>query len=82
MTPNITVSYMAEQINRGRLDGLAARGWLADEAAAKRSRATGPAQASAILGAALVRLGERIQGTALLLALWLIAPHSPNGDRG
>ena len=63
MTPNLTVGYMAEQINRERLDGLAARGWLADEAAAKRSRATGPAQLAEILGAALIRLGERIQGT-------------------
>jgi hypothetical protein len=62
MSPNLTISYMAEQINRGRLDGVAARGWLADEAAAKRSRALGPAQAPVILGAALVRLGERIQG--------------------
>ena len=63
MTPNLTVGYMAEQINRGRLDGLAACGWLADEAAAKRSRATGPAQAPVMLGAALIRLGEWIQGT-------------------
>ncbi len=39
MTPNLTVGYMAEQINRGRLDSVAARGWLAEEAAAKRSRA-------------------------------------------
>ena len=65
MTPNLTVSSMAEQINRGRLDSTAARGWLAEEAAAKRSHATGPAQVAEILGAALVRLGERIQGTAL-----------------
>ena len=64
MTPNLTVGYMAEQINRGRLDGVAARGWLAEEAAANRSRATEPALVPAILGAALVRLGERIQGNA------------------
>jgi hypothetical protein len=64
MTPNLTVGYMAEQINRERLDGVAARGWLADEAAAARVGATGPAAVSATLGAALVRLGERIQGTA------------------
>jgi hypothetical protein len=63
MTPNLTVGYMAEQINRGRLDGVAARGWLTDEAAAQRSRATGPAQVPAKLGAALIRLGEWIQGT-------------------
>jgi hypothetical protein len=62
MTPNLTVGYMAEQINRGRLDGVAARGWLADEAAAKRSHGTGSSQVSAILGAVLVRLGERIKG--------------------
>ncbi len=41
MSPNLTVGYMAEQINRERLDGVAARGWLADEAATNRSRATG-----------------------------------------
>ena len=62
MSPNLTVGYMAEQTNRGRLDGVAARGWLADEAAATRSRATRPALASAMLGAALIRLGERIHG--------------------
>jgi hypothetical protein len=64
MTPNLTVGYMAEQINRGRLDGVAARGWLADEAATTSSRATRPAPVLIILGAALVRLGEWIQGTA------------------
>jgi hypothetical protein len=63
MNPNLTVGYMAEQINRGRLDGIAARGWLADEAAAKRCRATGPARAQLILGAAIIRLGEWVQGT-------------------
>ena len=31
MTPNLTVGYMAEQINRGRLDSVAARGWLTEE---------------------------------------------------
>jgi predicted Zn-dependent protease len=60
MNPNLLVSYMAEQINRGRLDNVAARGWLADEVAAKCSHAKGPAQVSALLGAALVRLRERI----------------------
>jgi len=63
MTPNLTVGYMAEQINRGRLDGLAARGSLVDEVAAKRLRATGPTSVPAILGAALIRLGERVQRT-------------------
>lgn len=61
MNPNLTVSYMAEQISRERLDKVAARGWLADEAAAKCSHATGPVQAQAILGAALVRFGFRIR---------------------
>ncbi len=64
MTPNVTVGYMAEQINRGRLDDVAARGWLAEEAAATHSRATETAPVLVILGVALVRLGERIQGTA------------------
>ena len=65
MTPDLTVVFMTEQINQERLDGLAARGWLAEQAAAKRSHATGPARVAEILGAALVRLRERIQGTAL-----------------
>ena len=64
MSPNLTVGYMAEQINRERLDGVAARGWLAEQAAATRSRVRGPAPVPAILGAALIRVGERIQGMA------------------
>jgi hypothetical protein len=63
MTPNLTVGYMAEQINRERLDDVAARGWLADEAAANRGHAAGLAQAPVILGAALIRLGEWILET-------------------
>jgi hypothetical protein len=69
MNPNVTVGYMAEQINRGRLDSVAARGWLADEAAT-RSRATRPAPGLVILGAALVRLGGWIQGTARHAGTW------------
>src|SRR5215213_5902292 len=64
MSPNVTVGYMAEQINRERLDSVAARGWQADQAAATRSRRTGTALVRANLGAALVRVGERIQGMA------------------
>jgi hypothetical protein len=63
MNPNLTVGYMAEQINRGRLDGVAARGWLADQAAATRSRTTGHAQALAMVGTALIRLRAWIQAT-------------------
>jgi hypothetical protein len=64
MTPNLTVGYMAEQINRGRLDGLAARGSLADEAAVTRSRSTRPPQWPGMLGTALVRLCESINRAA------------------
>ena len=64
MSPNLTVGYMAEQINRERLDGIAARGWLAEEAAVTRSRAARPAQVPAMLGAALIRLGHRIHRVA------------------
>jgi hypothetical protein len=70
MTPNLTVGYMAEQINRGRLDGVAARGWLADEAAATRSRATQPAPVLVMLGAALVGLVAWIQGTTRPAGTW------------
>jgi hypothetical protein len=64
MSPNLTIGYMAEQINRERLDGRAARGWLAEKAAVTRSRAARPAQVPAMLGTALIRLGERIHGVA------------------
>jgi len=64
MNPNVTVGYMAEQIHRERLDGVAARGWLADQAAATRSRSAGSALVLASLGAALVRVGEHMQGMA------------------
>ena len=57
MSPNLTVGYMAEQINRERLDGIASRGWLADEAAVTRFRAARPAHVPAMLGTALMRLG-------------------------
>jgi hypothetical protein len=64
MSPNVAVGYMAEQINRERLDGVAARGWQADRAAASHCRRTGTAPVLANLGAALIRVGERIQGIA------------------
>jgi len=64
MSPNVTVGYMAERINRERLDGVATRGWQADQAAATRSRRTGTALVLANLGTALVRVGQRIQGIA------------------
>ena len=63
MTPNLTVGLMAEQIHRERLDGVAARGWLADEAAACRSHARRSPRVAVVLGAAFVRLGERMHGT-------------------
>ena len=64
MTPNVTVGYMAEQINRGRLDSVAAHGWQADQAAATSSCRTRTALVLANLGAAIVRVGERIQDMA------------------
>jgi len=64
MSPNLTVGYMAEQINRERLDGIASRGWLAEEAAVTRSRAARPAHVPAMLGTALMRLGDRIHRVA------------------
>ena len=70
MTPNLSVGYMAEQINRGRLDSVAARGWMVDEAYAAGLHATEPARVLVILGAALVRLGERMQGTARYAGTW------------
>jgi hypothetical protein len=42
-TPNLTIGYVTEQMNRWRLDGEPARDWLAEEAAATRSRTARPA---------------------------------------
>ena len=64
MAPNFTLGYVAKQTTLARLDGVAARGWLAHEAVAARSRRTRSARLPVVLGAALVRLGERLQGTA------------------
>jgi hypothetical protein len=64
MNPNLTVGYMAEQTNRERLDGKAARDWLAEEAAVTRSRAARPALVPAMIGTALMRLSDRIHGAA------------------
>ena len=63
MIPDLTVVFMTDQINRGRLDSTAARGWMAEQAAANHSHTTGPAQVAEILGAAFILLGEWIQGT-------------------
>ena len=41
MTPNMTVSYMAEQARRQRLDRAAARGWQTTEAAETQSAQAG-----------------------------------------
>lgn len=63
MNPNITVGYMAEQINRERLNGLATRSSRIEEAYTASSQPVSPAQVPLILGAALIRLGAWIQGT-------------------
>lgn len=65
MNPNLTVSYMAEQTSRKRLDRVAAHGWLADEATAILSQANPPARLPVVVGAVLIRLGEWLQGTAV-----------------
>jgi hypothetical protein len=61
MSPNLTVGYMAEQINRERLDGVAARGWRADEAATTHSRSTKSAHIARWLRGALALLRELLQ---------------------
>jgi hypothetical protein len=60
MNPNLTVGYMTEQIARERLDGVAARGWLAEEAAATSTRARRRARLLAGVNALFGLLGERI----------------------
>jgi hypothetical protein len=64
MSHNLEVRYMTEQITRGRLDGTAARGWLAAEATASRPRTKRSDRLASVLGAAFIRLGGRLQGTA------------------
>ena len=65
MHANLDVYYQAEQANRQRLAGRAARGWLAEEAAASRPASNRGTQVRRATGALLVRAGARLQGIAL-----------------
>jgi hypothetical protein len=63
MLPHSTVAYMAEQINRSRLDAVASRGWMAEQAAANRSHVTASPRRPRISGAPLGRLSALVDGT-------------------
>lgn len=62
VNPNVTVGYLAEQINRSRLDHEAARNWRAAQAAAHRSPSTYPAHRRLPRIQTLIRPGERLEG--------------------
>ena len=65
MHANLDVYYQAEQANRQLLAGRAARGWLAEEAAASRPASNRGTQLRRATGALLVRGGARLQGIAM-----------------
>ena len=62
MHANLDGYYRAEQANRQRLSGRAARGWLAEEAARNRPAVHPGARLRRATGALLVRAGTRLQG--------------------
>ncbi len=62
MNANLSAYYWAEQANRQGLSNRAARGWLAEEAAARRRAANRAAQVRWAAGGLLVRVGARLQG--------------------
>lgn len=64
MNPNLTVYAMAEAIERELLDARAVRAHLATEAAARRPARSPLRSLRWTAGAALVRAGALLQGSA------------------
>ena len=64
MNPNLTVYSMADMIAREQLDAKAARGQLAEEAAARGSDRSLVRRLVPTVRAALVRTGSFLQGSA------------------
>ena len=62
MSSNLTVSFLAEQARRELLPAQAARGWLAVQAASGLPHAGWGQAIRRVAGAALVRVGARLQG--------------------
>ena len=62
MNANLTVYAWAEQTNRQQLSARAERGWLAEEAAARRPRGSYGATLRWAMGALLIRIGTRLHG--------------------
>jgi hypothetical protein len=63
MTPQLMLGHMAARADHERLEAQAARGWFAEEAYAARAPRRSPlAPIRHTVGAALVRVGERLGG--------------------
>lgn len=67
MNPNMTVYDWAEQTNRQRLPGVAARGWLAE--AAVGQSASPAVRLRRATGSLLVRAGTYLQGAGAVSPL-------------
>lgn len=61
MSPNLTTSYAALQIERDRLPSLASRGWEAEEAVGRASQVSMLTTVRRSIGTVLVTLGKRLQ---------------------
>ena len=53
MEPNLTAHYMAIETDRARLSQQAERGWIAEQAAARQPKRTGPLAVHRRVGAVL-----------------------------
>jgi hypothetical protein len=62
MDTNLTAHFMATQKARAQLDARAARGWNVEQALATRAHASGATGLRRVVGEALIRTGERLQG--------------------
>ena len=76
MHANLDTYYQAEQANRQRLSGQAARAWLAEEAVAGRHKDAARLRRAA--GALLVRAGRRLQGIPMPGTVLPIAAPDPS----
>jgi hypothetical protein len=73
MTPNATVSYLAAQTERQRVEAKAARAWIVDEAARDRTPGWGLARLPMRLRA---MLAVRIDGRGRTAKTMQSMPHS------
>ena len=64
MEPKLNARYLEIRADLARLPAQAERGWLIDQAAAAQPRRSGAFSIRHLVGAALISIGERVQGTA------------------